>query len=331
MASHRELARLVQDDHTGQVEAVENRLTRGILGDRDDRFTTLTRRALTAWTTAFGSITAAATPGPALRRLLATVRAAVRRFLEGLGLRARRAVEDSLMDAVTLGARQAVEFVRLASGGRAGTPPARPSRKLRAAAGDIVDAVKVRLDGAVDLLRPDRVRHWPDLLNGIALARRALPAVRSHVAWIIGRAVDEGIQAVTAVLSVGKLWVSESDACLRCAAYAGRTAPEDGTFPGGLSWDPRQRHIGAPRIDSPPVHPHCRCRIVPWLDRWDPGFPNALAREAERAVAYGRPASESTAARLRAARELLRTRSDLLPDVEARARRAIRTRRFAAA
>jgi hypothetical protein len=58
-------------------------------------------------------------------------------------------------------------------------------------------------------------------------------------------------------------------------------------------------------------------------------FPLALQREAHRSLGYGtaRP-SESRAARLRAARELLRTEPDLLPAVEARARAALRTGRF---
>jgi hypothetical protein len=93
--------------------------------------------------------------------------------------------------------------------------------------------------------------------------------------------------------------------------------------------------IGADPIDGPPLHPHCRCRTVPWNTRWRPAgvpFPLALQREAHRSIAYGagRP-SESRAGRLRAVRELLRTEPDLLPAVEARARQALRTNRFQAA
>jgi hypothetical protein len=122
--------------------------------------------------------------------------------------------------------------------------------------------------------------------------------------------------------------------CVRCLAYTGRTAPADGEFPGGLSWDPRQRRMGAGGIDGPPLHANCRCRAIPWDDSWTAeGVPFSLAlqREAQRSLAYGRArSSESRAARLRAVRELLRTTDDLLPAVETRARSALRTGRFAA-
>jgi hypothetical protein len=74
---------------------------------------------------------------------------------------------------------------------------------------------------------------------------------------------------------------------------------------------------------------------VAWADTWTTSgipFPVALQQEAHRSLAYGaaRP-SESRAARLRAVRQLLRTDPDLLPAVEARARTALRTGRFAQA
>jgi len=74
---------------------------------------------------------------------------------------------------------------------------------------------------------------------------------------------------------------------------------------------------------------------VPWDDAWTTSgtpFPLALQREAHRSIGYGnaRP-TESSAVRLRAARELLRTVDDLLPAVEDHARTALRTGRFPAA
>jgi hypothetical protein len=118
-------------------------------------------------------------------------------------------------------------------------------------------------------------------------------------------------------------------------SYTGRVVQVGEPFPGGLSWDPRQRGARRPGVDGPPLHAHCRCRAVPWDDAWTTDgvpFPIALEREAQRSIGYGTGrASESRAARLRAVRELLRTVDDLLPAVEARARTALQTGRFPAA
>jgi hypothetical protein len=159
--------------------------------------------------------------------------------------------------------------------------------------------------------------------------------VRAHIAWVVNTAVREGLDAVARAVAPQRVWVSEADACTRCLAYTGRVVPVGELFPGGLSWDPRQRRIGAEAVEGPPLHSNCRCRAVPWDDAWTASgipFPLALRREAHRSIAYGRARpSESRAARLRAVRELLRTEPDLLPAVDARARRALRTGSFAAA
>jgi hypothetical protein len=159
--------------------------------------------------------------------------------------------------------------------------------------------------------------------------------VRAHIAWVVNIAVHEGLDAVVQATAPLRVWVAEADACAVCLAYTGRVVKTDEPFPGGLSWDPKQRRTNAPAVDGPPKHPHCRCRVVPWSDSWKADgipFPEALRREAERAIGYGRARpSESRAVRLRAARELLRTVDDLLPAVETTARTALRNGRFPAA
>lgn len=332
-----DLLRLIHGDHTDAVRNLEESAT-GTLVDRlDTALDALARRTLTAWVQAFGSPDAIATPGEALTRLLAAVRAAVRRLLAPLGDRAHAALTAALTPAVRLGATQAAEFLRAAGSRRAIAPRIRADRALRREAARIVEIVTERRDRALALLGRRQVTRWSHLLHGIGAARTAGSAVRAHTAWTIGQAVNAGLTAAAEAPGLVRLWVAEADACVRCLAYTGRTEDEHGHFPGGLAWDPRQRHIGAPAIDGPPLHPHCRCRTVPWNPRLRPAgdgvaFPDALEREAQRSLAYGRTTgSESRAARLRAARELLRTAPDLLPALESLARTAVRTSRFPAA
>jgi hypothetical protein len=334
--SSEHLARLVQDDHTGEVVDLENEIAGRALRGSDRAFEELIRRILDAWTRAFGGPAQPAMSGGALRQILATAQAAVRRLLSDVADRAPNALADRLGPALALGVRQGSEFVRAASGRRRRTPQV-PSvgRVLRAEAHRLRDMVTERRDRALFLLHPDRVHRWSQMLAGLGAARAAVPAVRAHIAWVINTAVHEGLDAVVRATAPLRLWVSEADACTVCLAYTGRVVAVDDLFPGGLSWDPRQRRAAAPGIEGPPKHAHCRCRAVPWDDAWTASgtpFPLALRREAHRSIAYGRARpSESRAARLRAVRELLRTEPDLLPAVESRARSALQAGRFPAA
>jgi hypothetical protein len=327
------LARLVQEEHTGQVIDLEDRIAAAALGGSESLFAQLIRRTLAAWTRAFGGPDQPGVPGDLLRRILAAARAAVRRILDGVTPRTAEALNDSLGEALALGVRQGGEFLRAATGRSRRIPDTpRPSRTVLAEARRIGDIITTRRDRALQLLRPNRITRWTDVLTGLGAGHATLSAARAHIAWVVNTAVNEGLDGLIRATAKMRLWVTEADACVRCLAYAGRTALVGEPFPGGLSWDPRQRRPQAATVDGPPLHPHCRCRVVPWSDRWTTSgvpFPLAIQREAHRGIAYGtaRP-SESRAARLRAARELLRTEPDLLPAVEARARAALRTGRF---
>lgn len=331
-----DLRRLVQDDHTSEVIDLEDQLAARTIAGSDRDFEDLIRRTLTAWTGAFGGPHHAASPGDILRRILAAARTAITRILDRLADRAPGALSDGLGPAVAMGVRQGTAFVRAASGRRRREPKVPSvSQVLRDEAHRIRGMVGERRDRALFLLHPDRVSRWSHLLAGLGAARAAIPAIRAHIAWVINTAVHEGLDAVVRATAPQRVWVSEADACVRCLAYTGRVVKAGEPFPGGLSWDPRQRRARAQGVDGPPLHSHCRCRAVPWNNTWDTSdtpFPLALQREAHRSIGYGRARpSESRAARLRAARELLRTVDDLLPAVETRARTAVRTGRFQAA
>ncbi|MFG3170578.1 hypothetical protein [Streptomyces sp. NPDC048200] len=330
------LLRLVQDDHTSKVIDLEDQLTARALGDSDRVIEDLIRRSLAAWTRAYGGPNHAATPGDMLQRILAAAQAAVRRILGAIADRAPGAIADGLAPALTMGVEQGTAFVRAASGRRARAPRVpKAGRSLREEALRIRDLVTERRDRAVFLLHPDRVTRWSHAMAGLGAARAVASQVRAHVAWVVNSAVHEGLDATVRAMAPLRVWVSEADACVRCLAYTGRVVKADEPFPGGLSWDPKQRGARRPGVEGPPLHGHCRCRAVPWDTAWTTSgvpFPLALEREAHRAIGYGRARpSESTAARIRAARELLRTTDDLLPAVEATARTAARTGRFPAA
>ncbi|MCX5522206.1 hypothetical protein OG342_04900 [Streptomyces bobili] len=330
-----DLARLVQDDHMDAAIGMEDTVAAAVSGDSDSAFEALIRRILSTWIKAFGGVDQPGA-GDGLRRILAAARTAVRRILDGVAARGPSALERILPSALALGVEQGAAFVRAASGRRqrpVRTPAA--GRALLDEARRIGDMVRERRDRALFLLHPDRTTRWTHLLAGVGAARAVLPAVRAHVAWVVNAAIGQGSDEVTRATAPQRVWVAEQDACTRCLAYAGRVVATGQPFPGGLSWDPRQRRIRAAPVEGPPLHPHCRCRAMPWNEAWTTEgvpFPLALQREAHRSIAYGRARpSESRAARLRAVRELLRTEPDLLPAVEARARRALRTSSFAPA
>lgn len=329
------LAHLVQNEHADQVINLEDQVADKVIGDSDTAFEDLIRRTLAAWTKAFGGLDQDAS-GETLRRIINTARSTVRRLLSDVANRGPSALWDVLAGALTLGAEQGTAFVRAASGSDVSTPQVpRAGRVLRDQALRVREMVEQRRDRALFLLHPDRVTRWSHMLAGLGAARAVLPAVRAHVAWVVNTAVSQGWDAVARATAPMRVWVSEADGCVRCLAYTGRIAPVGEPFPGGLSWDPRQRRASAAAVDGPPLHANCRCRAVPWDDAWVASgiaFPLALRREAHRSIAYGRArASESRAARVRAARELLRTERDLLPAVQARARSAVQAGRFAPA
>lgn len=329
------LARLVQDDHTGAVADLEDRITQSVFGRAEGALEGLVRRTLAVWARAFGGPNQPGAAGDALRRLLAAARAAVRRILNSVADRAPVMLAGALGEAVELGVTQGLEFVRAASGRARSVTTPQVRQFLVDEARRAGDLVRERRDRALFLLHPDRASRWTHVLAGLGAARAALPAVRAHISWVINMAVRDGLDAAARASAPMRLWVSEADACVRCLAYTGRISPVGVPFPGGLSWDPRQRRTRIPAVDGPPLHPRCRCRTVPWSNSWTADgipFPEALRREAHRNIAYGRARpSESRAARLRAVRELLRDEPDLLPAVEARARTALRTGRFTTA
>ena len=117
-----DLLRLVQDTHTSEVAALEDEISAASVGGAERALARLVETALKAWTLAFGGPGRPARAGEQLRRLLAAARAAVRRILDGLGVRAAAALTPRLGESVALGAQQGAAFVAAAAGRRVRVP-----------------------------------------------------------------------------------------------------------------------------------------------------------------------------------------------------------------
>ncbi|MGW6912583.1 hypothetical protein ACWGB8_01975 [Kitasatospora sp. NPDC054939] len=326
MTRFSDLADLIQDVHIDSARRMEQEAIRTATGRAEDLLADALASALTDWIREFGSVHAPG-QGPALDRILSVVQERIHDALLDLAPRARRAVLAALPEAVRLGADQARQTLEGLGQQAAGHIEA--SRELLEEAERISRPVAHYLELA-DRLLGLKPTAFPRLLAVLKTARRAVSHIQSAIGWLLNRGVNSGSTKVAEALGLGLLWVAEPDACVRCAAYSGTVAEHGQPFPGGLSYDPQQRQPDAAPIDGPPLHPHCRCRAIPWSEEWGDRMPALLQRQADRSVARGWSLpSESGPARVRAARDLLKSGRPLPPRVAARARRAVAEGRFA--
>ncbi|MFF7335442.1 hypothetical protein [Streptomyces sp. NPDC008150] len=127
-------------------------------------------------------------------------------------------------------------------------------------------------------------------------ARRAVSRITAGVAVAVTAAAANAALALARHLGPGMrmLWVAEPGACPACAAYAGRSIPVGGHFPGGVSLD-STRAVFLTSIPGPPRHPHCRCVLIPWHYRWattgGTSLPVLLQQRARAGTAAGALAS----------------------------------------
>lgn len=336
MASRDEdIIRLIQGEHTDAIRRIEDQAIEAAVGGMDEQFTEAARDTTALWTRLFGGPHADAVDDRLLARIIAAVRQALDRLFDGLGRRSQRALDEALNPAAALGVAQGAQVLSLLTGRRVRGVDAKPSRAQRRAARALPDVVDEQHRSAVALLKTKLIRRLglTGALAAIGRGRGVSGRVKAAITHTVNETVNEAIAEQVRAAGAKKVWVSERDACVTCAAYAGLVVDEDADFPGGLSWDPNQRGR-TEAIASPPRHPNCRCRIAPWRDEWaEPGvasMPEALRREAWRSIARGWSLpTESNAARIRAARELLRTGVRLPKSVLAFADRAVRAGRFA--
>lgn len=330
-----EVARLIQGPHTDAIQRIEDQAIDAAVGGLDDEFTQAARDTTALWTRMFGGPRADAGDDKLLDRILAAVRQAIARLFKGLGQRSSRALEGALNPAVALGVAQGAQVLSMLTGRRARGHEARPSRALRRAARGLPGLADEQQRSALALLKAKLIRRLglTGALAAVGRARGVIGRIKAAITRTVNEAVNEGITEQIRRAGAQKMWVSERDSCVTCAAYAGLVVDVDADFPGGLSWDPTQRGRTEP-VKTPPRHPNCRCRVAAWKDEWAqpgvPSMPEALRREAWRSIARGWSLpTESNAARIRAARELLRTGVRLPKSVLEFAGDAVRAGRFA--
>lgn len=329
-----ELLSLVQGKQIEALTSIENGAVRAAtlagFGEIDDAV----KAATTGWIEAFGSASAEGEAGSALSALLKTAQGSVVRSLAGLHGGAVKAMDDAMDEAMKLVLGQTATLVEGASGADAPkVSPPDPPEAARDDAKALGKTISEAREKATKLLSPVTVLRsgLRGILGALATARQAINSARSMISTNVNRAVDE-VQKKTAEALPDKggpkleVWIINRDACVRCAAYAGEVVASGENFPGGLSWDPKSREKNAPAV-RPPLHPNCRCRLVPWKESWkEPGkvsLPEAARREAERSIARGFSLpSESNASRVRALKELLKTDPKLPKTVLENARKA---------
>lgn len=184
-------------------------------------------------------------------------------------------------------------------------------------------AVRAEVRKAASLM--ESAKTLSDAQAALAVLGRSVYRAESAVRFTVNSSLTDGVTAVNAEHGALDLWVAERDACVHCLAHAGHTVQAGGDFP-NLTFGVKPLAGANPR---PPLHPNCRCRIVPHLPSWGSSYPDALKREAARSVLRGwsRP-SESEKVRLKAAEDLLKRGSTLPRSVQDYARRSIRKGSF---
>lgn len=275
------------------------------------RLSAFARKATETWATL--------DPSPELAPRLATILADQLRQLDLSDV--REPIQRAAAEAVERGVTDARTRLRLSGPRRRVMAPIDVIRAVMA----VEEQAQEELDKAADLLRG--ATDADDLQAALARARGSVTRTERTARWSVNRALSEGVRAVAEEQGVGRLWIPERDACLRCLAYAGLYVGPGEAFPGGLTFDTRPVKKLDP-VPDPPLHPNCRCRTIPWRTEWGTDYPDSLKREAQRSVLRGWSVpSESERARLRAADALLK-RTQLPKSVQDYARRAVRQGEF---
>jgi hypothetical protein len=323
-----------------ELLALERAAVKAITGLLRPRLVAVQRSATRAWIGAFGSLDS---PGDPIRT--ATIAAQVRGELAQIRVSASGPLADYAQRALELGVRQAVAEVNAPRS--AGVIPARASAVTANGIGAAVDAPTARIvagldqgiaaaicdaEAAVGKISGDT---FAELDAALGRAHRAVPNAAAAIVTAINGAANAGKRAVADELGAELLWLASPDCCTTCAGFAGRTTspgqPFDMKLASTFTDKPRIWPPGP--VEQPPIHPHDRCEIVPYLGAepgaTGPSLPEALQREARRAILKGWSLpSESGPERIRAARKVLARNPTAPASVKAYARRAVKAGRF---
>ena len=330
-----ELLALVQEKHIAAIKAIEDEAVRKAT---EERFATVDKaiaQATKDWIAEFGSTRGTPEAGQALNRMVADALRASNAALGGLEESVISALSEAVGSAVTAATEQGAAFVEAATGAQAAANVAAPAVELAEEAAAVRAAARESAEAASKLLKPSLIERigLRGILGALRQVRNGLGRAKATITTSVNANVTKVARATsTANKAPMELWVTEKDACTRCAKYAGRLVKTGESFPGGLSWDPNQVDEKADPV-RPPLHPNCRCQLVPWNPAWkregEVSLPEAVAREAERSIARGFSLpSESNASRIRALKELLDSNPKLPKTVLARAERDLKAGQF---
>lgn len=248
---------------------------------------------------------------------------------------------DALVAAIGAQAQRAIDLASIYTVGEGNpfVPVTAPEveqevdRVMRSAAASAQD----KLAGAVYAL--GQADTFQQVQAALKVAEGAVASVGTGAEFAVNGAANSAARTIAIARGQQLVWVAERDACVVCLAlsgdvvdpFEGESFDEFATF--GTTMPPSVWPPGMP-LASPPRHPHCRCIVQVWDGSVVPGFlswPERLKHEALRSVARGWSLpSESNAARLRAAEQILRDgRASQLPkSVQAYAERAVGRGKF---
>lgn len=322
------LLKLAQGEHADEFMALEAKLVRSFSRTLADNAMSLESEILALFIAEFGDVTYVPSDGE-MALWLPVVTAKVQENLSSLN----GVLTDHQKAAIAAGANlaanqlavelstEAPELKEIGDVGVEAAKQARESKLTKAVAKKVLASLAVA-QGEV----------------GLMAALTPVKTLDGKGAAAISYAVNQGGGISTEIIvdkisrnrpGMMKLWVAERDACVHCLAYSGMTTGYRGEFPDDLTFGDRpipQEHT----LKAPPLHPHCRCKAVPWNDAWrTPGeavsAPEALQREAVRSVLKGWALdSESNAARMRAAQRLLNSGPNIPKTVIEEAQRSLR-------
>lgn len=330
-----QLLALVHDKQIEAIKAIEDKAIREATEARYATVDKAIAQATKDWVVQFGSTRGTPEAGAALNKMVADALRASHSALGGLEESVISALSDAVGSAVATASEQGAAFVEAATGLPAAASVAAPAVDLAAEAAAVRVAAAEGAQEAAALLKPSIIERIG--LRGIFAALRRTRNALGRAKSTITTSVNENVNKVMRATSVAnkapyELWVTERNACVRCTKYAGRIVKTGESFPGGLSWDPKYEDKSADPV-RPPLHPNCRCQLVPWNPAWkregEVSLPEAAKREAERSIARGFSLpSESNASRIRALKELLDSNPQLPKTVLARARQDLKAGEF---
>jgi hypothetical protein len=330
-----DLLKLVQEKQIDAIQSIEDKAIKAATEKRYKAIDEAIGSATSNWIKAFGS-SGAKGEGAPLSEIIGKALSASNGALKGLEGSVISALSEAVGSAVTTAHEQAGAFVKAASGNAAAPSVAPPKPSLREERATVKAAIKEGQAAFRKLLRKPVVERLGlrGILGGLRQARNVLGRAKATITTSVNQNVTKTMQA-TSVANKAKyeVWVAERDACVNCLAYAGQIVKVGEDWKGGQSFDPKQRDSKAKGV-RPPLHPHCRCRPVPWDPAWakegEVSLPEAVKREAQRSIARGFSLpSESNASRIRALKELLNNGNPKLPKtVLERARRDLKRGEF---